>query len=278
MWPTFQAVGKKYFSLKASFLIVTMLALCVETSALTKDLIPANGLLTSHKGKVTIQDNFKEKISVKPRESFLPSGSTWSTDPKANAFISLSNGVAIGIDASTRLSILEYSQRPFDAKKQGFEYEPSVSKLQLQFDSGKIAVASNRLSPLSNLRIELPIGSIRIHKGTCIVSHDDLGVHLWAVDGNLTYHYPDEDSREFITAGNYVRISEISAKRQQIAQQQDHLDFEPETQLLIDATKHSSRRVLYKANLGTDEAPKPVMVVRPDYFKQPRVRPYQFKD
>jgi hypothetical protein len=264
--------------MRARFLSVALLTAGLGSAIQAQGLIAGNGLLTSRKGSVKIMDASQEKIYVKPREAFLPSGSSWSTDKKASAFLSLSNGVAIGIDASTQMSFAEYLQRPFDAKSQGFEYEPSESKLNLQLDSGKIAIASNRLSPFSEFRIKLPLGSLRLHKGTCVISHDDLGLHIWAIDGNLNYQYPDNESREFVTSGVYIRISDISAKRQQVAERKDKAEIDSETLKLVKATNHSSRRVFYKANETTGSAPKPVMVVRPDYFEQPTIRPYQFKD
>lgn len=278
MFSHLQTLKQNPTVMRARFLSVALIAIGLGAAIQAQELIPGNGLLTSRKGSVTVMDTSQKKISVKPREAFLPSGSSWSTDKKASAYLSLSNGVAIGMDASTQLSIAEYLQRPFDAKKEGFEYEPSESKLHLQLDSGKITIASNRLSPLSELRLQLPIGSLRLQKGTCVVQHDELGLHLWAIDGNLTYHYPDNESREFVTAGVYIRISEISVKRQQLAERKDKAEIDPETLKLIKATNHSSRRVFYKANETTGEAPKAVIVVRPNYFEQPTIRPYQFKD
>lgn len=251
---------------------------CAGSTVLAQEMIPSNGILTSRKGSITIKDDSGKKLSLKPRVSLLPAGTSWSSGKKSTAFLSLSNGVAIGIDASTQVSIVDYQQKPYEAKKEGFEYEPSASKLQLQFDSGQIAIASNRLSPLSEFRVQLPIGSLRIHKGTSIVSYDDMGLQLLAVDGNLTYYYPDGESRVFVTQGNRVRISEASAQRQQLVEREEKAVIDPDTQSFAKAAQHSSRRVLYQANKSTGQPPVPVMVVRPDYFKQPNIRPYQFQD
>lgn len=247
-------------------------------TVLAEDMIPGNGMLTSREGSITVKEDSGKPVSLKPRSEILPSGQSWTTSKKAKAFLSLSNGVAIGIAPSTKIRIVEYQQRPFDTKNQGFEYEPSTSELQLELDSGKITVASNRLSPLSELRIQLPIGSLRIHKGTSIVSYDELGLQLLVVDGNLTYYYPDGETRFFVTTGNLIRISEVSAKRQQVAERQEEVEFDTDTLEFVEATQYSSQRVFYKANKGTSLAPKALMVVRPDYFKQPSIRPYQFQN
>lgn len=278
MLPSFQTLKKTPFFKRARSLSVALLMTCAGSTVLAQEMIPSNGILTSQKGSITVKDDSGEKLSLELRVSILPTGTSWTTSKKSTAFLSLSNGVAIGIDASTQVRIVDYQQKPYEAKNQGFEYEPSASKLQLQFDSGQIAIASNRPSPLSELRIQLPIGSLRIHKGTSIIRYDDMGLQLLAVDGNLTYYYPDGETRVFVTQGHRVRISEASAKRQQLTERQEKAEIDTDTKKFAAATQHSSRRILYKANKATGQPPEPVIVVRPDYFKQPSIRPYQFQD
>lgn len=269
---------KAPFFKRACSLSISLVIASTGSTLFAQEMIPSNGLITSLKGSIIITDDSGKKLSFKSRESISPSGTSWSTSEKTKGFLSLSNGVAIGIDASTKISILDYQQKPYDDKKQGFEFEPSASILKLRFESGKIAIASNQLSPLSELRIHLPIGSLRIHKGTSVISYDNTGLHLLVVDGNLTYYYTDGKTREFVTQGNRVSISKVSVKRQQLAELQELARVDPHTLRLATATQYSSRRVLYKANKATGHPPEPVMVVRPEYFEQPEMRPYQFKD
>lgn len=259
-------------------LSIALLIILGGNSLRAQEMIAGNGVLTSTRGDVSIKDTSGSKVNLRARDTIIPGESTWSTDAEGRAYLSLSNGVGVGIDHETEITFIEYLQRPFDSDNQGFDYEPSVSNLQIQLASGRLALASNQLSPLSELRVQLPIGSLRVHKGTCLIETSDLGLHIEVIDGNLTYYYPDGESREFVTPENPVRITELSARRQQVADWKEKTEQGAESHSLIEATVHSSRRVFYKANSNSGEAPEPVIVVRPEYFKQPSVRPYQFKE
>ena len=254
------------------FILLGSLTLQAET------LVPANAMITSRTGSVNMASADGKQATPGIREIILPTGTRWSTSEGATAFMAFSNGVGLGIDGETEVLCVEYSQRPFRESKQGFEYEPSVSKLHLQLSSGQIALSSNQLSPLSDLRVILPVGSLKIHKGSCVIRYDSLGLFLATGEGNLTYYYPDGSSREFVTAGKTVRISDQSAALQQTAESGSINDVDADTLTLLRATDHASRRVLFEANEDTGNPPRAVMIVRPEHFEQPTSRPYQFLD
>lgn len=202
----------------------------------------------------------------------------WTTEAKAQAFLAFSNGTAVGIGESTRLHFLSYEQKPFGPEKEGFNQEPSVSNLTLELESGEIALACQRLSPISEFRVRLPKGTLRIHRGIAHIRYDQIGLHIAMIEGNLTYYYPDGATREFVSAGAHIRISDASAERQQVAERRSLDELPAEAALLHKAAQHASQRVLFQANAEDVAPPEPIMVVSPEYYEQPTPRPYEFKD
>ncbi len=241
-------------------------------------IIEGNALVTSWNGSVEVIDASGEKRAIQPRLPFSPSGLHWNSAKDAGAFIAFSNGTALGIGANTRLQIIDFQQKPFGPEKAGFDYEPSESKLMLELKSGEIALSCQRLSPISDLRVRLPYGSLRVHRGTVLLRNDSTGLHIAVIEGNLTYDYPDESTREFVSAGTLLRISEQSARRREIADRGSLDALSAEAVQLHRATTHASRRVLFKANAASGQAPEPVLVLRPEYFKQTSPRPYEYND
>lgn len=242
-------------------------------------MIDGSAIVTSRSGNLVATNAAAKSAPSKAHDILIPKGIQWTTGKDGQIFLTFSNSAAIGIDSSTQIKCLEYTQKPFNKEKQAFEYEPSVSKLRLQLEEGQVAIASNRLSPLSELRVQVPNGELRLHKGTCLIRYDAMGLQITAYDGNLTYYYPDGKEREFLTAPNKMRISDQSAERQQIAESSSTLEALSEhEQQLCQAVQHASQRVIFEANAGTGQAPHPVLIVKPQYFQQPALRPYQYKD
>lgn len=252
------------------------LGLCI-LSSIHAQATEGNAIITSRSGSVSALTNSGQRVQAKAHEILQPSGLELSTQQDSQIFITFSNGVALAVDGASSVKCLDYSQRPFEQKDQRVALEPSVSKLRLQLIEGQLAVASNRLSPLSELRIQLPQGEVRLHKGTCLIRLDATGLHITAFEGNLTYYYPDAKAREFISAPKSVRISEQSIERQQIAKASTSESLEDQEIQFCQAAQHASQRVIFQANTVVGQPPVPVLIVSPDYFKQPDIRPYQFK-
>lgn len=267
-----------HFWVSAVHLCVPLLLFLSPALLPAQGMIEGNAVLTSHSGTISVRGDSGQNRPVEPRTGFSPTGTQWSTPNNAQAFLAFSNGTALGIGKSTRLDIVNYQQEPFSPEKEGFSYEPSTSKLTLELESGQLALVCQRLSPVSELRIRLPHGSLRIHRGIVHIRYDQTGLHIAMVEGNSTYYYPDNDAREFVTGGSIVRIGVQSVQRQQIAERLPVDTLTPDAVQLYQATTHASRRVLFRANAGTNAPPAPRMVVRPDYYQQPSPRPYEFKD
>jgi len=247
-------------------------------SAHAEDMVDGSAIVTSSSGSVSAINTNGDHISVDAHDVLLPAGVHLSTGKKGQIFLTLSNGVALGLDEESILVCAAYTQRPFDKEEQIQRLEPTVSNLSLQLEKGQLAIASNQLSPLSEIRVDLPFGQVRLIRGSCLIRYDAAGLLITALEGTLTYYYPGGDARDYITTPKSLRISKQSAER--------HLPLESSTidslalegVRLSQATQHASRRVIFEPNKATGQAPVPVLIVRPEYFEQPSIRPYTFKD
>jgi hypothetical protein len=241
-------------------------------------MLDGSAMITSQRGLVNVTDSAGKVVAAQARTTLLPTGLKLQTESKGRIFLTLSNGVALGLDASTAIEFVEYKQRPFTITELSYGLEPSTSKLKLLFSEGQIALASNRLSPLSELRIQLQQGEIRLHKGTCLISYEPTGLQITAFDGNLTYYYPDGTEREFVSAPQSIRISPQSMQRKHVAEHSEVDALSEAKKLLCQATQYASTRVFFEANDTPQRPPVPFIIARPEYFKNPPIRPYQFKD
>lgn len=253
-------------------------ALFIFSPLQAQTMIEGSAIVTSRSGSVSAIDASGEGVSTASHEILDPVGLTLSTKKDARIFLTFSNGVAVALNEASVVRCIDYTQRPFDKEDQALDLEPSESNLKLRLIDGQIAVASSRLSPISDLRIQLPKGELRLHKGTCLISLDATGLHITAYEGNLTYYYPDSQSREFVSAPKCIRISDQSMERQRVAKTSAVESLEVEQIRFCQAAQHASKRVTFQANDLTGLPPEPVLIVRPQYFQQPSFRPYQFEE
>ena len=261
--------------LRSALLILTVLFVFSPLKAQT--MIKGSAIITSRSGSAHAKNASGERVSTASHEILLPSGLTLSTRKDAYIFLTFSNGVALAMSEESVVQCTDYTQRPFDKEDQARDLEPSVSNLKLRMIEGQIAIASNQLSPLSELRIQLPKGELRLHKGCVLIRLNTTGLHITAYEGNLTYYYPNSQSREFVSAPSGIRISEQSMERLQVAENTSVEMLEAEQNHFCQAAQHASKRVTFQANESTNLPPEPVLIARPQYFQQPEFRPYQFK-
>jgi hypothetical protein len=261
--------------LRSALLILATLFIFSPLKA--QKMIKGSAIITSRSGSAHAKDASGERVSTASHEILLPSGLTLSTTKDAYIFLTFSNGVALAMNEESVVQCTDYTQRPFDKEDQARDLEPSVSNLKLRMIKGQIAIASNQLSPLSELRIQLPKGELRLHKGCCLIRLNTTGLHITAYEGNLIYYYPDSQSREFVSAPKGIRISEQSMERLQVAENTSVETLEVEQAHFCQAAQHASKRVTFQANESTKLPPEPVLIARPEYFQQPEFRPYSFK-
>jgi hypothetical protein len=243
------------------------------------EMINGSAIVTSRSGQIKAISSEGQHLGADLHDVLTPTGLRLSTGAKSRFFLTLSNGVAFALDASSSLHFEQYTQRPFTLEEQTLGLEPSVSHLKVHFESGQIAIASNRFSPLSELRVQLPIGELRLHKGTCLIRYEEAtGLQITALDGNLTYYYPEGSERAFIAAPKGVRISRQSAARNQIAETFTADTLPKDASHLSQAAQHASKRVTFEANIDSRMPPKPILIVPPDILHKPPLRSYSFND
>ena len=278
--------------------LLLLTALFIFTPLQAQTMVEGSAIVTSRSGSAYGKDASGERVSTATHEILQPSGLTLSTIKDAHIFLTFSNGVALAMNEESVVQCTDYTQRPFDKEDQARDLEPSVSNLKLRMIEGQIAIASNQLSPLSELRIQLPKGELRLHKGCCLIRLNTTGLHITAYEGNLiyyypnsqsrefattpkgslTYYYPNNQSREFVSAPKGIRISEQSMERLQVAENTSVETLEAEQARFCQAAQHASTRGTVRANESTKLPPEPVLIARPQYFQQPEFRPYQYKE
>ncbi|MFP4069364.1 MAG: hypothetical protein ACLFVC_04200 [Opitutales bacterium] len=242
-------------------------------------LLPGLAFLTTVDGEVRHQPEGRSARSPEIHAAISLNQSTLSTGPEAFCGLALSNGIALGLDANSTLRIPGFRQARFPEEKASLTYEPSMSELTLQLESGTLAVACDHLSPLSEMWIHLPLGKIRVHSATCVVAITETGVQLTVYQGHLTYYYPDASKREFISSEQSLRISPTSARMGRVAETAAMDGLPAEWRQLSEATYHASKRVFFLPGDPESEAPAtPVPIVPPDYYDQESARPYQLSD
>ena len=232
-------------------------------------------VVTTAQGSIQISaaqgQNFKPDL----HQSLVLSGATIESGDAGQLFMALSNGVGIGIHDGSELLVERYQQRPFNAKQQSIRHEPSTSQLTLRLQHGMIALASNQLSPVSRLRIELPHGAVRIHAGTCVLQCNEGEIQITASDSHsrFTYFAPDSSKGEFVVGPERLRVratdNAIVVKIESITS----ASLPADCALLAAATRLASQRVFFKAS---GAAPQPVRIVAQDYWQQAAARPYEF--
>jgi hypothetical protein len=242
-----------------------------------EEMIEGIAVATSVKGSVRINNANGQSAQPEQHDALILNGSAVTTGKNAHIFFALSNGMGVGIGQNSEVLFETYVQRPFTAKKETLSYEPSVSILSIRLVTGSLSIVSNKLSPLSQARVHMPTGELRIHSAICIVEYDDRGAHITACDGTLTYYYPDGEKREFIVEPQSIRISPQSALLGKVTESTTLTSLPEAIQQFATATQHASKRVFFQASHDGKQL-RPVLVAPPAYFDQPVDRPYEFNE
>lgn len=238
-------------------------------------MISGSAIITSCNGEVKLSHHNGESVKSKLHAVLLPEGLNFRTGTKSRLFMTLSNGVALGLDSDTYLQCAEYTQLPFNLEEQSRRFEASVSRLHLKYKKGLLAIVGNYLSPLSEIKISLPDGELRLYKGSCLIEGNATELQITATEGTLIYYHAVNNNQEYITAPESLRI--LKAKKKDIVNLPINI-LDTKLLSLSRATYNASRRVQFKPNKGSGLAPEPVLIVRPEYFEQPPVRPYKFRN
>ena len=211
-------------------------------------------------------------------QSITLSGTRVTTGEKSFCGLSLSNGVGLVLGPESQVSIGAYRQRPYPASEQSLEYEASVSHLELALESGRIAMAAGRLSPLSKINVSTPYGVARTHSALGFVAFEEDRVQLTAIEGNLVFTFFDADEREFLGSGRSFQITKQSALRAEPAVRSSAAELGEAAQDLVAAAAYASRRVLFLVEDLEPAIPSPRLVTPADASTSPSPRPYGYRD
>jgi hypothetical protein len=246
----------------------------------THDLPDGIALVTSHQGEVTIQSAEGKIRAAELHAVETLTGLEITSADGDYIFFSLSNGIGLGVYGNSRVHFKHYQQRPFPAEKENLEYEPTLSKLNVELLEGSLIFSAEHLSPLSEIVIQLPQGQVQISRGSGRVHYGGSDALISITSGIITYSYPNTSEQEFIHAPNQVRISDASARRGRIVESKS-IASDPASEVtkhLVDAARHASERVAFRVVGAGASIPQPVLVAKPKALQQPSPRPYRYLD
>ena len=247
------------------------------TASWAEDMTGGLAFTNSVKGSIQITDTKGSHVQPNLHDTLVLNESKIETGKNAHIYFALSNGIGVGIGSESEVIFETYLQRPFPKRKERLSYEPSVSTLSIRLITGDLAIASNKLSPLSQARVYLPSGELRIHSATCIIQNDELGAHITACEGTITYYYPDGEEREFIVEPQSIRISPQSAKLSKVTESMTLTSLPESIDRFAKATQQASKRVFFKAG-ENGNPPKAVRLAPSAFYNLPTKRPYEFND
>jgi hypothetical protein len=236
-------------------------------------------LITTAKGGATLIAPDGETRSAELHAVEMLTGAGINCREGAHVFLSLSNGCALGVWEDSEVHFERYWQRPFTATKENLEYEPSNSALTIQLKRGSLSFSADRVSPLSQIVIELPGARIQVHEASGRIGLDDRGARLTITTGIVSYRAPGMEEEEFINGPSIVRIRRTGT------------GFGPPVELpfaeapgkeltgrLVQATRRANQRVIFKAPPEQPAIPRPILVAEPEALLRPTPRPYRYLD
>lgn len=247
-----------------------------DTISTPDALNPGIAAVTSHRGEIQHHNQEGKHQKVQTRSILTIDQTFFGTEEQGALFLSLSNGVGLGLGESTHIWIDRYQQQMINPKNESLSFEASISKLQARIEVGTLVVAFNHLSPLSQAEFKLPLGRVRIYSGRIFLEvKSDTSCKISAYQGTATFYFEDTEERAFISAGTGIEITTESAKNLKI---DSSISIEPNPEdwpLLVKATDYSRQRVAYRFNPDGHQ-PMQIWILPDEQFGEPSPRPYEF--
>lgn len=233
------------------------------------------GFVSSIRGTVGAFNKNDEPHKLALHENHPLDGIKIQTDHKGTLTLVLSNGVAIALYENSQIEFKTFKQIPFAHNTSSSEYEPTISELHIHLIQGTMGLSCDHISPLSNLKIQMQDGHLRVHSTTSVLTVNPLGMKVSAFKGTLTFYYPNGTEREFIAHPQSVRISQQSAARGIVTESGTVSSKAFTERRLADAVEFARSRTFYRSVPGKSD-PQPLQRVPESYLEQTPVRPYSF--
>ena len=149
------------------------------------------GFVSSIRGTVGAFNKNDEPHKLALHENHPLDGIKIQTDHKGTLTLVLSNGVAIALYENSQIEFKTFKQIPFAPNTSSSEYEPTISELHIHLIQGTMGLSCDHISPLSNLKIQMQDGHLRVHSTTSVLTVNPLGMKVSAFKGTLTFYYPN---------------------------------------------------------------------------------------
>lgn len=210
---------------------------------------------------------------VRLHKSFHPADHAIETDAHSRAALSLSNGVGLAIGPDSSIAIRKFQQTTHRGEIEAAKQEPADSDVIIVLTHGSLAISAERLSPLSSLVVETPLGTVTSNSSVAHLSYSENTLEMKSLEGQLSYIPSDTSTREFLHAPQKVTLERSSANASISIDRQSSKGFSKKVKQLADAARHSSQRVIFTFD---GEEPQPALVF--DLEKQiETARPYTFQ-
>lgn len=251
--------------------------LSATTALPAQELLPGRAIVTTVDGSVLLTPAGGNPSAGILHQTLSPEGLRIETGANGFFGLSLSNGLGLLAGPNSRITIERYRQRPFAAAEASRRFEPSRSELSLRLESGSLALAADRLSPVSEVVIDLPQGAVEVRTALAHLSVEESRARMASVEGSLIFVFPVTGKREFIGLGQGIEVSASTLETGQPDARFTKPSFSPEMRHLIDGARHASRRVIYTVSGSEPAIPEPHLVVPTDALRLPSPRPYRYQ-
>ena len=131
------------------------------SEAKADEMSPGLIVLTAFEGDVKIA-SAKNPVGIPPSAGAkLQKGDIILTGPNSSASLAFSNGSVLQVQSSSKFSLEDYLQKPWDFDEAAFkklEKEPTSSQTKLKLDYGDVICNVKKLSATSEMTVSTPLG------------------------------------------------------------------------------------------------------------------------
>ncbi|NBS51701.1 MAG: hypothetical protein EBS96_03600, partial [Spartobacteria bacterium] len=216
-------VGKLLQKFAGTFVFLLLLAMTpllaqAQKPAASSESEMPSGLivLTGFEGDVKLANAQNPDGQRPSRGTKLQKGDIILTGPESSASLAFSNGSVLEVQSSSKFSIEEFLQKPWDFDEAAFkklEKEPTSSQTKLKLDYGDVVCKVKKLSSTSTMVVSTPLGVAGIRgttfKVTVRINSDGTPqkAQVSVVEGAVAFSQSGGSEAPLVTAGWSSTIS-----------------------------------------------------------------------